>query len=139
MKICILFYYCYLAIVYIYTQLAMSLTKKLIKMAYITTEEVAQIRADIKAAFPKDFKFSITKQHYSVVTVALMESPLSFDKTTFYQHPKGHKAIIKIIKAIVNKKNFNHSDSMTDYFHVGFYSHINLGKYDKPYQQKQAA
>lgn len=108
-------------------------------MAFITTSEVAEIRAEIKAAFPKTFKFSITREHYSVVNVALIESPLNFDKTTNYQHPKGHKAIIKLIKAIVNKKNYDRSDSMTDYFDVGFYSHIRVGKWDKPYAQKVAA
>lgn len=112
-------------------------------MAYITTEQVAEIRKEIKAAFPKSFKFSITKEHYSVVKVSLMESPLNFDKTQYYQHPKGHKTILRIIKEIVNKNNFDHSDSMTDYHHVGYYSYIYLGKWDKAYQQtgalKQAA
>jgi len=30
-------------------------------------------------------------------------------------------------------ENFDNSDPMTDYFHVGWYIDINVGKWDKPY------
>lgn len=106
-------------------------------MAYITSEEVKEIRNEIKAAFPKNFKFSITREHCSVVNVNLMASPLAIESNgnrTF----KSHKTIKRIIDTIVNKKNFDHSDSMTDYFHVGFYTRIEVGKWDKPYVQLQA-
>jgi len=103
-------------------------------MAYITTEEVKEIRNEIKATFPKGFKFSVTREHHSVVNVCLMESPLDFSKTKYYQHPKGHKVILDILDQIVNKKNFNDSDLMTDYHHVGFYSRIWVGKWDKEYK-----
>lgn len=49
-------------------------------MAYITSEEVKEIRNEIKAAFPKNF----------------------------------------------------------NYFHVGFYTRIEVGKWDKPYVQSKA-
>jgi hypothetical protein len=105
-------------------------------MAYITSEEVKEIRNEIKAAFPKTFKFSITREHYCKVNVALMSSPLEIQvnsNRTF----KSHKTIERIIDSIVNKKNFDKSDYMTDYHHVGFYSHIQVGQYDKPYQVKK--
>jgi hypothetical protein len=105
-------------------------------MAYITSEEVKEIRNEIKAAFPKTFKFSITREHYCKVNVALMASPLEIEgnlNRTF----KNHKTIKRIIDSIVNKKNFDLSDSMTDYFHVGFYTHIQVGQWDKPYQVKK--
>lgn len=31
------------------------------------------------------------------------------------------------------KKFFDHSDAMTDYFHTAFYTHLNIGAWDKPY------
>jgi hypothetical protein len=34
---------------------------------------------------------------------------------------------------ILNKGNYNNSDSMTDYFDIGFYVDINIGKFQKPY------
>ncbi len=103
-------------------------------MAYITKEQVKEIRNEIKATFPKNFKFSITREHSSVLNVCLMASPLDFSKTTNYQHPKGHKAFIGALKTIVDKFNYNNSDPMTDYFDYGYFSRINVGKWDKPYQ-----
>jgi hypothetical protein len=38
----------------------------------------------------------------------------------------------KIAKAL-NTGNFNNSDSQSDYFHVGFYSSLHLGRWDKPF------
>lgn len=107
-------------------------------MAYITTEEVKEIREEIKQAFPKNFKFSVSREHSSVVNVALMESPLIFKSNSQTSSKQlsvyNHKAIFKIINDIVNRKNFNNSDLMTDYHHVGYYSNITLGKWDKPYK-----
>ena len=34
---------------------------------------------------------------------------------------------------ILNNGNYNNSDSMTDYFDIGFYVDINIGKFQKPY------
>ena len=107
-------------------------------MAYITTEEVKVIREEIKNAFPKNFKFSISREHYSLVNVALMESPLIFkssSKTSSRQlSVYNHKTVYRIINDIVNRKNFDKSDLMVDFHHVGFYSNITLGKWDKPYK-----
>lgn len=103
-------------------------------MAYITSQQVKEIRNEIKSLFPKSFKFSITREHYSVVRVNLMQSPISIEAHGNRAF-KNHKTIEKIIETVVNKGNFNHSDSMTDYFHVGWYTRIELGKWDKPYQQ----
>ena len=29
---------------------------------------------------------------------------------------------------------FDKSDAMTDYFHTAYYFHLNIGRWDKPYQ-----
>jgi hypothetical protein len=34
---------------------------------------------------------------------------------------------------------FDKSDSMTDYFHTAFYYDIQVGKWDRPYAQKEMA
>ena len=41
--------------------------------------------------------------------------------------------LIKLFDAL-NDGNHDRSDSMTDYFDVGWYLDINIGKWDKPYQ-----
>lgn len=43
-------------------------------MAYISTEEVAAIRKQLKAEMP-EYKFSVKKCHHSSVTVAFMKGP----------------------------------------------------------------
>ena len=43
-------------------------------MAYITTQEVAAIRKQLKAEMP-EYKFSVKKCHHSSVTVAFMKGP----------------------------------------------------------------
>ena len=43
-------------------------------MAYISTEEVAAIRKELKAELPQ-YKFSVKKCHHSSVTVAFMKGP----------------------------------------------------------------
>lgn len=37
------------------------------------------------------------------------------------------------ILAVMNVDNWNHSDIQSDYFNVGYYIDINVGKWDKPY------
>lgn len=39
----------------------------------------------------------------------------------------------------MNVGNFDHSDIQTDYFHVGWYTDINIGSWDVPYNHTPAA
>jgi hypothetical protein len=43
------------------------------------------------------------------------------------------KFLAEVIAAMKGPKFFDHSDSMSDYFHVSHYIDINLGKWNKPY------
>ncbi|TNH00108.1 hypothetical protein FHQ22_12295, partial [Pasteurellaceae bacterium Phil31] len=53
----------------------------------------------------------------------------SFENINFL-NKKYSSVIFNLIKAL-NFKNYNHSDSMTDYFCVGYYIDLNFGYYDK--------
>lgn len=61
-------------------------------MAYITSEQVAEKRAEIKKSFP-GWKFSITREDYSCIIVKILSAPLDFplvnDGKT-YQQLHGH-------------------------------------------------
>jgi hypothetical protein len=46
---------------------------------------------------------------------------------------KVKKFFAEVIAAMKGPKFFDHSDAMTDYFHVSHYIDINLGKWNKPY------
>jgi hypothetical protein len=47
-------------------------------MAYIDTKDVKAIREALKAEFGKDFKFSVTRDHYSGVRIAIMSGVANF-------------------------------------------------------------
>ena len=58
-------------------------------MAYISTQEVAAIRKELKAQLPQ-YKFSVTKHHHSSVTVAFMKGP-AFAEYTYFDRYAGEQ------------------------------------------------
>lgn len=129
-------------------------------MAFIKTEEVAQIRKELKEAFPQ-LKFGVRKRHHSSVDVTIKAGTVDFsdilDDNGYSQvnqywltedrvgkHVKLFEKIIDIIKTAPAKVPggrawFDESDSMTDYFHTAFYFSINVGAWNKPYVCSKAA
>jgi len=105
-------------------------------MAYITTEEVKVIRQDIKAAFPRKdgWKFSVVRTDGYKVNVKIMEGPIDFEDIR-YKDTTPQGKVMKELNDIINKKNWDHSEPMMDYFSVGFYSELTIGKWDKPYKK----
>ena len=108
-------------------------------MAYITTERVAEIRKELKAEF-SNIKFSVVREHYSSVNISIMAAPFRFterdyEPISFYNLDKYENSeILNRIFQIANKGNHDRSDSQSDYFDVGFYLNIRVGKYDQPFQ-----
>ena len=47
-------------------------------MAYIDTKDVKAIREALKAEFGKDFKFSVTREHFSSVRISVMSGVENF-------------------------------------------------------------
>ena len=117
-------------------------------MAYITTEQVKERRQAINKLFPSKlgWKFSITKEHYSSINVHILAAPIELrDRNITSQsginvRPNSDrintigKEVVQIIWDILQNGNFDKSDSMTDYFHVGWYSNIYIGKWNKDFQ-----
>ena len=121
-------------------------------MAYVTKEQVAGIRKQIKAAFPK-WKVSVRMQRHSTVVVSIMAADIDFLKdykdfdgngvatkniqVNHYYLDRAFKgkalAALEKIKTIANKGNHDNSDSQTDYFDVGWYFNLNIGEWDKPF------
>lgn len=129
-------------------------------MAYVNNDKTSQVRNDLKAAFPAKagWKFSVRKEHNSTVNVTIVKAPIDFVNVAspvrnwgqtneiFHEGRDGNKyaqvrnaeaftgeaakAINKIIE-IINVGNFDKSDRMTDYFHVGFYWDLSIGEFSK--------
>lgn len=120
-------------------------------MAYISASEVKRIREALKTAFP-EFKFGVRKQHGGLsVGVTIVSGPL--DLSPDFTHGDGYaqinhyhlqnykfgafyQAIDMIIRRAPERKYYNNSDAMTDYFDVAFYYDIHVGAWNKPYEVK---
>lgn len=123
-------------------------------MAYMNQEKKAKIAAALKAVVPADWKYSLAVRHHSTIVMTIRECPIDLiaaysdrreDQTTPRKsldvnpyHYKGvftpevEAVIVKIMECL-NLDNFDKSDITTDYFHVGHYVDLNIGRWDKPF------
>ena len=122
-------------------------------MAYISANEVAAIRKELKAQFPK-FRFGVRKGSGSLsVDVTVKSGPTDFSDIfhnvghgqinhhwlcNYGKHQAFFEQIMRIIKIAPStvaggRRWFDESDAMTDYFHTAFYIHLNVGEWNKPY------
>ena len=121
-------------------------------MAYITTEKVKQMRDKLKELFPakKGWKFSVTREHYSKVNCSILTAPFDlrldtnktyedvnqyYVKERYNDNPATKEVLLNILK-VLNTDNYDNSDVQTDYFEVGHYVSLSIGKWDKPFQVK---
>jgi hypothetical protein len=52
----------------------------------------------------------------------------------YHEHFDGQcLEFLKEVMQVLNDGNHDNSDIMTDYFDVGWYVHVKIGKWDKPY------
>jgi hypothetical protein len=119
-------------------------------MAYISTEEVKEIRTEINKLFPKKdgWKISITRSHSSSVNVSIMESKLDLDPENkgdygvneyyinehYNEFPVLLETFNKIKDAINGVKQYedrNAGDMSADYGDSNFFYNIAVGKWDK--------
>jgi hypothetical protein len=123
-------------------------------MAYISAQDVAAIRTELKAAFPR-WKFGVRKGSGSLsVDVTIKTGTISFAENLDRGHaqvnqywidshwadPEAREALKRINEIMHNapgraggQKFFDHSDAMTDYFHTAFYTHLSIGSWNQPY------
>ncbi len=135
---------------------------------YQTTKEIAaEIREELKKEFP-GMKFSVRKEVHSI-TVSLMVAPVNpFAKMSqwggvddrdypfdgkYAQLNHYHLAnrcngyyltdeaveMLKKVNEISNKKNWDRSDHMTDYFDVNYYFNLEIGRWNKNFEITQEA
>jgi hypothetical protein len=126
-------------------------------MAYISANDVAAIRAELKQAFPK-WKFSVRKESGGLaVGVTILKGTVDFSENftngrrncqvnqywidTNWTDLEARAALNKINEIMHNapgraggKVFFDHSDAMTDYFHTAFYTHLSVGAWDRDYE-----
>jgi len=131
-------------------------------MAFMNQEKKAALAPAIKAALKKyGIKGSLAVNNYSTLVLNIKSGPIDFIQNyneTVGQQPGGFRNgspaescihvnrywfrehfsgkaknfLTEVIEAMM-KGNHDRSDSQTDYFDVGWYVDVNIGKWNKPY------
>jgi len=115
-------------------------------MPYISKEEVKAIREELKQAFPSKlgWKLSIVNQDGYNLRISIMEAPVElrnnpnrgYEQVNHY-YLKNRAEELSQITEIANRNNYDRSDVQNDYFDVGYYLNITIGKWDTPFVLKK--
>ena len=124
-------------------------------MAYISQEQKKAIEPKIKEINKKyGIKARLGIRHHSSLVLNISSGKIDFIKnynenTTdsqkeesiqvnqyyFKEHFSGEaRDYLREVITVMNTDNYDNSDSQTDYFDVGHYIDVNVGKWDKPYE-----
>ena len=127
-------------------------------MAYMSQDRKKELSIGIKAALKKHgVKASIAVDHHSSLVVNIRSSAIDFASSRIVNPTQigrsewtGHEQVnphwikdhwtgkalefLTELQAAMNVGNHDNSDMMTDYFDVGWYVNINIGRWNKPYQ-----
>ncbi|QDP46284.1 MAG: hypothetical protein Unbinned3556contig1001_55 [Prokaryotic dsDNA virus sp.] len=112
-------------------------------MAFMNQEKKKRLAPKIKQILKKhNIKGTLSVQDHSQLTLTLKSGSIDFGtdsineywyKDHFADNPAALAFLSEVIPAM-NAENFDESDPMTDYFHVGYYISVRIGSYDKPYE-----
>jgi hypothetical protein len=122
-------------------------------MAYMSQEHKARIVTELKKVIPTGWKYSVAVRHSSTIVLTIASAPVNliasqkcadeYTKSKMYSdvnnyHLEHHfeGALLETFKKIneaLNLDNFDKSDPTTDYFNVGHYVDINIGRWNKPF------
>lgn len=125
-------------------------------MAYIDQDKKKAIAANLKKVVPAGWKYSLAIRHHSTLVLTIQSAPFdlirAFKPSEYFNpetathadvcryHYHDHfedECVAEAFDAIfdvLNDGNWDRSDSQTDYFDVGWYVDIKIGRWDKPFQ-----
>lgn len=127
-------------------------------MAYMSQENKKSIAASVKPILKKyGIKGSFGVHNHSTLVLNITEGPIDFinnvnglaRKDQFFVPAKDYTSVnpywykeqfsgkalafLNEVMPLLNKGNHDNSDIQTDYFDVGWYIDVNIGKWNKPY------
>lgn len=120
-------------------------------MAYMNQDKKAKIAAALKEVVPAGWKYSLAVDNHSTIAMTIQSAPFDLigvfndcegktyvDVNPYHYARHMHdECVIETFDQIfkcLNLDNFNDSDPMTDYYHVGHYVSLQIGKWNKPFQ-----
>lgn len=124
-------------------------------MAYMNQEKKAKIKAALQKVMPKDWKWSLSVDHYSTIVLTIKSAPVDLIDEVLYvsksnqtEKPVSHDVNIywldkqfdfhlelfkNILCAAKSAEWFDESDVQSDYFHTAYYIDIRIGRWNKPF------
>lgn len=130
-------------------------------MAYMNQERKAQLAPAIKAICKKyGIKATLSVSNHATLCLNVSSGKIDFlasgkrcgsiagkDEVDFTVNPYWYhehfdgvaKDFLTEAHQAMNVGNHDNSDITTDYFDVGWYVHVNLGRWNKPYKLEQTA
>jgi hypothetical protein len=112
-------------------------------MAYVSQDMKKNFTPRIKEICDRyGVKGSLSVSHGSSLVFTVASGRIDFgpepyiDVNVYYidRHFDGDaKRFLNEVYAVMNEGNHNNSDAMTDYFDVGWYIDIRVGRWNKPY------
>ena len=112
-------------------------------MAFMNQEKKKRLAPKIKQVLKKhNIKGTLSVQDHSQLTLTLKSGSIDFGTDSineywYKDHFADNTAALAFLSEVIpamNAENFDKSDPMTDYFHVGYYISVRIGSYDKPYE-----
>lgn len=125
-------------------------------MAYMNQEKKVAIAANLKAVMPNGWKYTLGVRHHSTIVLTITAAPFdlirAFKPSEYFNpetathadvnpyHFRNHfddECVADAFDAIftaLNDGNHDRSDVQTDYFDVGWYVDVKVGRWDKPFQ-----
>ena len=133
-------------------------------MAYMSQDRKKELSIGIRAALKKyGVKASIAVRHHSALVVNIRSSAIDFASSRTPRAGviggdiewRGHEQVnpywlkdhwtgkalefLTELQAAMSVGNHDRSDVYSDYHDVGWYTDINIGQWDKPYQLEEVA
>ena len=122
-------------------------------MAYIGQEKKKEVHAELKKVIPASWKWSLSIRHHMSLVLTISSAPFAIlpyvdekgithertELSPYAQNLKNTtsdpklKVVLEKIQAALYDGNWDKSDIQTDYFNVGWYVDVKIGRWDKPF------
>ena len=122
-------------------------------MAYMNQELKKALTSGIKKAIPKGWSTSLAILNHSTLVLNIWAAPVNLLEhvrrvsgsqsignyltlNPYFPDKEFDGELLETFKAIyeaMNAQNHDNSDIQSDYFDVGYYVRINIGRYDMPF------
>lgn len=103
----------------------------------LNEKTIEKIEENCRRAFGEYYEDRIEQSienYKNTTTVKMYEQLNHYSVSDDFHLTEEAKSVINKALQIINSYNFDDSDGQIDYFHTNFYTHMSIGKWDKPFQ-----